>query len=150
MDDANHDLSSDDRRWAEAIAIVAQCSIPEAEKRIRRIRYDPRLEAHLRDLSKQLGSNVVVTNVEWSGPEMKDITASVVPRPVVPTSTMSPTDLFRSQLQAQAVMRAEVATFELERLFKHRSLVDLRALALGLGRELWEASSKAAVRAGTR
>jgi len=125
------DLKEGDRAWAESIASVVGCSIVEAEKRVRRIRHDKKIEAKLFEVARELGPRVVITNIEWSGPTMTDLTVSVVPAPVEAfpalASAAGASSMMRNayqemanvraQAQARAAMRADVASFELRQVF---------------------------------
>lgn len=135
----NEDLSAPDRAWAAAIAGLTNISVIEAEKRVRRIRYDTKIQARLHEIAAELGPNVVITNIEWSGPTMSDLTVSVAPPPTgvnevvekaikkaaKPTprgvrsslAALSNMQLQVQEARARAEMRAQVARFELERCF---------------------------------
>jgi hypothetical protein len=119
------DLDEADRKWADAIQELAACTIVEAEKRVRRIRYDKKIESQLHTIAQQLGPRVVITNIEWSGPTMTDLTVSVVPAPVAGLSPKNSTKLKEikhlvSGVQARAAMREDVSRFELMRLRRFR------------------------------
>jgi hypothetical protein len=137
------DLRPSDRRWAESLSMVAGCTLNEAEKRVRRIRHDQKIEVQLHDIARQLGPRVVITNIEWSGPTMTDLTVSVCPAPVEaypvlasgapaiagvrnPLQEMAN---LRAQAQARSAMRADVSKFELTRSFP-RSRLALNALSV--------------------
>jgi hypothetical protein len=131
------DLGEADRRWAEAIAGLTGISLAEAEKRARRIRYDTKIQSKLREVAAELGPTVVITNIEWSGPTMEDITVTTTPAPVgAPTTSelaaamgsrgktahralkeLTEAELKARELQARTEMRFRVAAFELQRVF---------------------------------
>jgi hypothetical protein len=126
------DLSAPDRAWAESIATLEGCPLHEAEKRVRRIRYDKPLEEKLHEVARELGPNVVITNIERTGPTMQDVNVYVVPAPVEAVRFLNglPADKpsmlrnsqqemanLKAQAHARAVMRRDVTTFELRHAF---------------------------------
>jgi hypothetical protein len=136
MESTAEDLGEADRRWAEAIAELTGIPLHEAEKRARRIRYDEKIRMKLREVAAELGPTVVITNIEWSGPTMEDITVSTAPAPVgAPTTaelaatmgkkgpirqalkSLTEAEVKARELQARADMRLRIAAFEVERLY---------------------------------
>lgn len=109
------DLNEFDRSWAELVATLQGIPTPDAEKRIRRIRYDPKLNEKFMQMQAQLGASAVITNVEWSGPEMRDITVSVAPAPVLVDGDSGTQSI--NPEQARARMRARVMSIELGKMF---------------------------------
>ena len=143
------DLSEADKRWAEAIAGLTGIPLHEAEMRARRIRYDTKIQAKLHEVAARLGPTVVITNIEWSGPDMEDVTVSTAPAPVgAPTTAelavkmgaqkngvrqaikaLTEAEVKARELQARTEMRMRIAAFELERVYgKPRTVLVFLAL----------------------
>ncbi len=143
------DLSEADKRWAEAIAGLTGIPLHEAEMRARRIRYDTKIQAKLHEVAAQLGPTVVITNIEWSGPTMEDITVTTAPAPVgAPTTAelaakmglkkngvrnalkaLTDAEVKAREEQARRDMRMRITAFELERVYgKPRTVLVFLAL----------------------
>lgn len=106
-------LTEEDHRYAQLIADIVHCDIGEARKRVRRIRYDEKIRNEFQRLSDQLGPDTIITNMEYSGPEMKDLTVSVAPAPV----TIYNGKWIQNREMSQQKMRLSVSRFELQRSF---------------------------------
>lgn len=136
------DLSLADRAWASGIAELTKIKVSDAYMRIRRIRYDARIQERMQRITEELGPNMLVTNIEWSGPTMSDLEVSVMPIPpeVILKQRLSdlrqytPNDRAQAARYAAAVMRSDVARFELRKVYGHAktSLGDLGAIACGV------------------
>lgn len=106
--------------WAGALSSLTGISLADAQARVTRMRADARLMAALPQIAAALGPRVVVTNLEWTGPELDVLTVSTFPAPAagqlapeVAAKIPAAVRGLASEAQARAALRADVARFEL-------------------------------------
>ena len=122
-----HDLPDADRDWARGVSALARISLHDAAMRIRRIRYDARLLAVFLAKVDELGSGVIVTNVEHAGPDLERIDVSIMPAPVTVRTGAVEQHLVGTEAASQA-MRVHVARHEVTQAFGHRARTALPEL----------------------